>query len=342
MANDTPFSGVAHVGTDAVNKQPPRGRIRQVAIEVSCLADFIAWIEELDTGQYLFRGVPDESFEILASTYLRLSPEERNSETLLRINEGYIRDARLRGHDLKNGQQLSDLELLAELQHFRAATCLIDFTYSAHVALWFACERSANGPANGKVDPESNGKVYAVRIDNTQHNFAKITPALLKKDLDHFFTVDEGDRLYQWQPKQQNNRIVAQQSVFLFGGAEIDADAECVIQKSSKQVILTSLEKSSGIMEARLFPDFDGFARLRAHNKPYSEPDALNHFLRGVEAVREGDLDSAIVCYSAAINLKPDYAEAYFNRGNAYEEKGEIDLAIEDYKTAIQLNPRAS
>ena len=55
---------------------------------------------------------------------------------LLKINEEMIKNARLQGHGEKDGQRFSDLELLAELQHYGAATCLIDFTYSAQVALW--------------------------------------------------------------------------------------------------------------------------------------------------------------------------------------------------------------
>ena len=45
-----------------------------------------------------------------------------------------IEDARLQGLDEKDGRELEDLEIFAELQHHGAATCLIDFTYSAQVA----------------------------------------------------------------------------------------------------------------------------------------------------------------------------------------------------------------
>ncbi len=60
---------------------------------------------------------------------------------------------------------------------------------------------------------------------------------------------------------------------FVFGGSKIETEAECVIMKSVKQDILKSLDKLSGITEASMFPDFDGFARLHAHNKPYIESD---------------------------------------------------------------------
>ena len=49
--------------------------------------------------------------------------------------------------------------------------------------------------------------------------------------------------------------------------------------------------------------------------------------------------DRAILVYSRAIELKPNNAEAYLNRGIAYEEKGEPDLAIKDFNTSIQFNP---
>ena len=39
------------------------------------------------------------------------------------------------------------------------------------------------------------------------------------------------------------------------------------------------------------------------------------------------------------INLKPDFAEAYFNRGNAYHDKDDYDRAIEDHREAIGLKP---
>ena len=47
----------------------------------------------------------------------------------------------------------------------------------------------------------------------------------------------------------------------------------------------------------------------------------------------------AIEDYDEAVALKPDYAEAYNNRGIAYGEKGEHAWAIQDYDEAIALKP---
>ncbi|MDE0484015.1 MAG: tetratricopeptide repeat protein [Candidatus Poribacteria bacterium] len=308
---------------------------------VKTLRSFMEWAEQFEPGLYLFRGVSNAEYKIQASAYRRLIDErDQTPANLLEINKRMIDDARLQGHGQKNGDRLFDLELLAELQHYGAATCLIDFTYSAQVALWMACGQDSKDAAAGKV---FNGKVFAVDISDP-NRFQKVTSQSVEKDIDCFFTSDKrkGYSLYQWQPKQQNNRIIAQQSVFLFGGAQIESEAECTILKNSKESILTSLEKSGGISEARMFPDFDGFARLRAHNRPYIEHDALGYLQRGIEAHKERKLDEAIKHYTKSIQLEPDnfiLGRAYNNRGNAYDGKRKQDLAFEDYSMAIKINP---
>ena len=49
--------------------------------------------------------------------------------------------------------------------------------------------------------------------------------------------------------------------------------------------------------------------------------------------------DEAIADYDQAIRLKPDYAEAYNNRGNAKRALERHDEAIVDYNEAIRLKP---
>ena len=49
--------------------------------------------------------------------------------------------------------------------------------------------------------------------------------------------------------------------------------------------------------------------------------------------------DRAIEDFNKAIQLNPDHALAYANRGVAYYYKGDYDCAIEDFNKVIQLNP---
>ncbi len=243
-----------------------------------------------------------------------------------------LEDARRQGH----GGDRKDLDLLAELQHRGAATCLIDFTKNPLVALWMACREGSSGAAHGKV--------YAVDI-SSQLTFQPVTSELSQeKKIAYFFKPDEnsGYQLYQWQPNYQDNRMLAQQSIFLFGGAKIQVGAECIVFKNSKQDIRNSLEKSVGITEGILFPDFDGFASQRAQNKTYIEPDPRYYFQRGLDASRERKIDEAIDYYSKGISLKPNnhvLAFFYVGRASVYEFDGKTDQAIKDYSQAIELNP---
>ena len=79
--------------------------------------------------------------------------------------------------------------------------------------------------------------------------------------------------------------------------------------KSSKQEILKSLDKLSGITEASLFRDFEGFASLHAHDKPYGEL-AHDYLRRGIVASENDRQDDAIEHYDMAIRLDPNYADA--------------------------------
>lgn len=53
----------------------------------------------------------------------------------------------------------------------------------------------------------------------------------------------------------------------------------------------------------------------------------------------QGQWDEAIAEYSEAIELDPDYAQAYNNRGWIYRTKTEYDNAIADFNKAIELDP---
>jgi tetratricopeptide (TPR) repeat protein len=50
-----------------------------------------------------------------------------------------------------------------------------------------------------------------------------------------------------------------------------------------------------------------------------------------------GDRQGAIADYNRAIELKPDLADAYYNRGNIWGDLGEGKRAIEDFQRAADL-----
>lgn len=311
--------------------------------QITTLNEFIEWLEQVkkrveqqSLGRCLFRGLSNEKYPIEASAWRRLKREEdrNNLGIFLEINTGLINDARLYEHHLRNGRELKDLEILAELQHFRAATCLIDFTYSAQVALWFACQSSySNAPNSEEL---ADGKVGVV-FDNAS-KIKQITPELLNKDISYFFETNEDGiyPLYQWQPRQLNNRIPAQSSVFLFGGDRIiETDEACIIEADSKQRILASLEDFSQTTEAALFSDFDGFVYQRTQARPY-DVDYKEH---GYRAYQNRQYEEAITCCDGAINRNPNDIEAYKLRGDAKICLEQYREAIEDFDYVISRDP---
>ncbi len=344
---------------------------------IKSLDDFIKWSKQFEEGHYVFRGVPNKAYKIQASAYRRPVESEMDFEKFLNINKDLIRAARQRGYDRKDGTEWSDLEILVELQHYGAATCLIDFSYSAQIALWFACRDFQKKDENGEsqnINKPPHGKVSVIQMKRSK--FTEITPDFMKKGaektIDDFLKEPKGSPLYYLKPMFQNNRIISQQSVLLFGNYELDADDECIIEEGCKGKILTELERTSGYTEDRLFPDFEGFAWVNRKEAPYTEPtySALIDFgdsaiekeekeeyekaleyssraiqkdpnriqaynLRGRAYTSLEIYDQALKDFAEAENIDPDDAETYFNRGYLYQQQSQYLDAINDYDTAI-------
>lgn len=99
-----------------------------------------------------------------------------------------------------------------------------------------------------------------------------------------------------------------------------------------------------------LFPELAEEAPIKTTNKnskppPYaselsdSELAAHAFFSIGCLLWEGGNAEKALAAYDTAIQLKPDYAEVYNNRGNIKNGLGSHDAALDDYDEAIRLNP---
>ncbi len=304
--------------------------------------------------------------KVSASLYRRLVQANNDKNVQDDIFVGAVEDlielAKMEGHGQKNGAELCPLELLAELQHYGAATCFIDFTKNPLIALWFTCES----------DPKRDGEVFALSIRN-EEKLQYIQTTDLDKEIGKLFSPT---KLWIWPPKKQNNRIVAQQSVFVFGKSVISEETEnmvsCEISGQHKQEILEELRRM-GISAESLFCDFDGFARQNGAAKPYRALLALYlnradacaekqdwqgavkyythaigidrhnpayYFSRGIARGNLGNRQGAIEDFSKAIEFNPNDAVAYYNRGIAKGRLGDHQPAIEDFSKAIELNPK--
>ena len=62
-------------------------------------------------------------------------------------------------------------------------------------------------------------------------------------------------------------------------------------------------------------------------------------FQTGLQLIAEDEPAAAIEKLNQVIELRPEFAEAWNNRGNAYSVLGEEDRALADYERALTLNP---
>jgi len=72
---------------------------------------------------------------------------------------------------------------------------------------------------------------------------------------------------------------------------------------------------------------------------PTSQMTAQDFFKRAFDEDKNGNKKGAIDDYTQAITLKPDYAEAYSNRGIVRADLGDRQAAIQDYNQVIKLKP---
>ena len=72
---------------------------------------------------------------------------------------------------------------------------------------------------------------------------------------------------------------------------------------------------------------------------PPSEVSVKDYFQIALGYAESGDYEKAIEKYDEAIQLDPEYASTYGNRGHSYHALGQYQRAIQDYDEAIRLDP---
>ena len=129
-------------------------------IAEATMSRYMSWVMSIK-GRHAFRGQANAEWVVAASAYRRLVGNDPEKSRISGMFTGYLHDivgeARMRFPELDN---LSDLEIMAKLQHQGCATGLIDFTESPLVALWFACQ-----PAQTRDGKDADGKIFAVPLD---------------------------------------------------------------------------------------------------------------------------------------------------------------------------------
>ena len=57
---------------------------------------------------------------------------------------------------------------------------------------------------------------------------------------------------------------------------------------------------------------------------------------------KQGKLEEAVIHYSLAAQIKPNFDIAHYNLGIVYYKLGRLDDAIRAFETALRINPKFS
>ncbi|VVH64635.1 TPR domain protein, putative component of TonB system, partial [uncultured Gammaproteobacteria bacterium] len=274
-------------------------------------------------GGFVYRGQSDESWG-LASTYYRRfnlnksgDKQQPTQEQFQDYHENLIKDAKSYHY---HKEKLSNLELLLELQHYGAATGLIDFSRDFLVALWFACNSNK----------DKNGSVFALNISDIDKFTQPKDDKSIFSECDKLQFIDSNFK--------SNNRIFAQKGVFVFGNQTINNTKAIPILQDHKEAILQELSDIFSIDEKSLFQDIYGFSMVNDVKHPIYEKTVEEYLLEGNQDFYKSKFDKAIEAYEKAIKIKPNY-EAYYNIGLAYTSSNKFKEAIKAYEKAIEINP---
>ena len=258
------------------------------------------------TGDYIYRGESKHHKKISSNLYR----EYEDDVEIERFDIEVVQQEILREAKEYITHKMDDLEILTELQHHGGKTNLIDFTTDYLVALFFACDGNRDKP----------GRVILLQNQSEAYKIVK--------------------------PPRTIARAGVQKSIFVQAPKGVVApDTIVCIPADLKGDMLEYLRKHHDISTKTIYNDLLGFIEnRRLHKSVYTE------FYKGVTCQDRGDstrdpaekqewYNKAVEHYSEVIDLSPELAEAYNNRGNVYRSKGELNTAIQDYNTAIGLSP---
>jgi hypothetical protein len=264
-------------------------------IPVGSYEEFVREINHLHCRDWVFRGHPDVKYHIEPSLKRFYRTHQKNiGETSRAIREyDAIRKFQKSAHHflthLPDDEDL--LSWLAIMQHFGAPTRLVDFTYSAHAALFFAAVDSVKPVASEEKPDEAEldkkyrpYSVHALNLKAIQMAAYRVVRRRFEIKEDDFCirpkTEQTKDFVSFFEGRWQNPRQVAQQGLFMIP-SRIDLDIhgwlrECPAAEnpagppwrvynfpggraSYKRMIRALI--SSNLTHASLFPGIEGVAR---------------------------------------------------------------------------------
>lgn len=331
-----------------------------------------------DTPRFIFRGItkyyPEKgkpkkrkyTVEEVENGYIRSGQAIRMEATSSKFNleKAYIRANYISGlqemvynarkhYPDKYGRDCTELDILADIQHNGGATCLVDFSKNLLTSLWFACSD----------EPRHDGFIYCYdvmkdMIENDALTYIReedekktISQLLYATHRETNISSDVDARFYLWEPKPRNNRIMRQDSIFMFGIEKFHVKSHGIkvvrVPANTKRDILLAMKSLYNISSSTIYNDPVGFADNNAkttlcqkmndsaYNRGYLNMIKGNYycaldFLKLWEGDNEGKLSheenvelhfSLAVCYK---NLRMTMDAPIYYAENAKEEYNKV------------------
>lgn len=251
---------------------------------------------------------------------------------------------------------MSDLNILADIQHNGGATCLVDYSKNILTAIWFACHNDHD--ADGFIycydimeDMIVNDNLTILKPDEENESIRKL---LLQTHKETNISSDTTSRFCLWEPKPNNTRITRQDSIFVFGIEKFLVREHGIkvikIPAYKKLCILKAMKGLFNVTGNSIYNDPVGFASL---NSKFSLDYNLNTdpYHRGYVNMIRGLYESALdylklwegnnneslsdkrtleLCFSLAVCYKNQSAKVY-------KDKKYYDNAIIEYDKVVTL-----
>lgn len=285
---------------------------------------------------------------IRSGAAVRLDPDQKMEYThsdYMAYIRGLITDVK-RNYP-ENYADWYDLEILGDLQHNGAGTCLVDFSRNVLISLWFAC---------GNMRGEEDGKLYCYDIndDLIKRNCLKIIKETdLEKPIEKLlvetkhitnYCSNTEYSFFMWTPSNLNNRIARQDSVFVFGlppfSIKDHSILEITIPHGCKAKIKEALEFYFDVNDASIFNDRHGFATV--NDKLTHYPRREGCYEQGLDEMFKGNYKTALDYFIMEENgfaiikneMSPDFfikiAEIHLSKAICYKYINENDNEEKD------------
>ncbi len=247
--------------------------------------------------------------------------------------------------------KFSDIEIIADLQHKGAASCLVDFSTNFLISLWFATSAFFEDFGYlffydiNKATIEGDSLTI---LDNDKKN-SSITDLLYATTKTTKYSGKQTFRFWLWKPSNINTRIARQDSVFLFGLEKFKITDHNIIvvpiPPTWKKPIQHFLKAFFGITSESIYCDIDGYADSNAKLEPYekvsynffkidaNQPSkiqtkgktySINNLEIGLDCLLQSEYESALKYLSLfesefeKIRLKDNYKNEYHFKDNEF------------------------